>query len=96
MTDDQEEEDPFFKSVFKTSQSPEDVNTAPHPHELLPNEEDASKVGLLYLDKHSKKYTYDMWGNKQHVDDSLSPINEEIIKLIHLNFQKIHLILIKN
>ena len=29
------------------------------------------------MDKHGKKYTYDVYGNKQPVDDSLSPITEE-------------------
>ena len=30
----------------------------------------------MYLDKRGKKYTCDIWGNKEYVDDSLSPIKE--------------------
>ena len=41
------------------------------------SEEHASKVGYVYLDKHGKKYTYDEYGNKKPVDDSLSHITEE-------------------
>ena len=29
------------------------------------------------MDKRGKKYTYDEYGNKKHVDDSLSPIEEK-------------------
>ena len=31
----------------------------------------------VLLDKHGKKYTYDEYGNKKPVDDSLSPIEEK-------------------
>ena len=41
------------------------------------SEEHASKVGNVYIDKHGKKYTYDVYGNKKPIDDSLSPITEE-------------------
>ena len=40
-------------------------------------QEDASKVCNMYLDKRGKKYTCDIWGNKEYVDDSLSPITAE-------------------
>ena len=56
MTDEQEE-DTFFKSIFKTPyDKPEDVSKHPaHPHKSLVSEEDLSKVGNIYLDKHMVK-----------------------------------------
>ena len=64
---DQEEEDPFFKSVFKTP-SPEDIKPTGSgytKHISFVSEEHASKVGNVYIDKHGKKYTYDVYGNKK-------------------------------
>ena len=73
----EEEEDPFFKSVFKTPSTEEFKPTPSGKSMSFISEEHASKVGNVYIDKHGKKYTYDVYGNKKHVDDSLSPITEE-------------------
>ena len=76
--DQEEEEDPFFKSVFKNPSPQEVIATFSGYSGFAPSViEDASKVGNVYLDKHGKKYTYDEYGNKKPVDDSLSPIEEK-------------------
>jgi len=59
--DQEEEEDPFFKSIFKLSPPQEEIATRSGYSGFTPSViEDASKVGNVYLDKHGKKYTMNM------------------------------------
>ena len=73
----EEEEDPFFKSIFKLSPPQEEIASPSGKSMSFISDEHASKVGNIYLGKHGKKYTYDEYGNKQHVDDSLASIEEK-------------------